>query len=102
MVYLIHFKEKFGHAQHYIGYTGNLKKRIYDHKSTCKGAKLLQAVRNAGIDFEVVRTWPDGDRTFERKLHNRKNSHQLCPVCIAEKAKRKVSFDDLPVLQQSC
>jgi len=89
MVYLIHFDKPFGHAQHYIGYTDNLKRRMHDHELGTRGAKLLKAVREAGINFRVVRTWPDGDRTFERKLHNWKKSSCLCPVCRAEKLRVK-------------
>ncbi len=89
MVYLIHFDRKFKHAQHYIGYTADLDQRIYDHNHTVDGAKLLQAVRAAGIGFRVVRTWEDGDRNFERKLHKRKKSSCLCPVCRAEKERNR-------------
>jgi predicted GIY-YIG superfamily endonuclease len=89
MVYLIHFDKPFGHAQHYIGYTDNLKRRMHDHELGTRGAKLLKAVREAGINFAVVRTWPEGDRTFERKLHNYKKSSCLCPVCQEEKLRIK-------------
>lgn len=90
MVYLIHFEKPYKHAQHYIGYTGDLDKRMYEHELGNKGARLLQVVRDAGINFNVVRTWPDGDRTYERKLHNMKCSRKLCPVCREiDAAKRK-------------
>jgi len=87
MVYLIHFDRPYKHAQHYIGFTDNLEQREHAHQCTCDGARLLQVVREAGIEFHVVRTWPDGDRTFERKLKNRKKSSELCPVCRAGKDK---------------
>lgn len=81
MVYLIHFESKLHHAQHYIGFVEkNLKQRIKKHK-TNKGAKLLIAVNEKGISWQVVKVWEDGDRTFERKLKNRKKSRCLCPVC---------------------
>ena len=32
----------------------------------------------AGIGWRVVQVWPDADRRFERKLHNRHGS-RLCP-----------------------
>jgi hypothetical protein len=89
MVYLIHFDKPYKHARHYIGFTDNLEQRIHDHEYTCKGARLLQVVREAGIEFKVVRTWPDGDRNFERKLHNRKKSSTLCPICQAKTAGRR-------------
>lgn len=89
MVYLIHFDRPYKHAQHYIGYTENLDQRIYEHEFTVNGARLLQVVREAGIGFQVVRVWPDGDRAFERRLKNMKNSRRYCPICQAKKKNKK-------------
>lgn len=89
MVYLIHLEEPYKHAQHYIGYTKNLQKRMYDHELGTRGSKFLKAVREAGINFSVVRTW-DGDRSLERKLKKQKKSRLLCPIC-REKAKKEVN-----------
>jgi predicted GIY-YIG superfamily endonuclease len=81
MVYLIHFSQKLSHAQHYLGFVdGNLKRRIRLHKSG-RGAKLLAAVNLNGIDWQVVRVWPEGDRELERKLKNYKKARCFCPVC---------------------
>lgn len=89
MVYLIHFDRPLGHAQHYIGFTDNLQQRLHDHEATCKGSKLLQAVRAAGIHFRVVRTW-EGDRGLERRLKNQKKARLLCPVCRKEKSENHI------------
>lgn len=84
MVYLIHFKSKLHHAEHYLGFVErNLSQRVKKHRAN-RGAKLLAALNRLGIPWEVVRVWPDGDRTFERKLKNRKKSRCLCPVCGAK------------------
>lgn len=40
----------------------------------------MKAVSQANIRWRVVRTW-DGDRNFERRLHNAKNSKKICPIC---------------------
>src|SRR3954454_21531768 len=65
MVYLIHFEEKLHHAQHYIGFVEcNLEQRIKKHKNN-KGAKLLAAINDKGIPWEVVRVWEQGDRQLE-------------------------------------
>lgn len=81
MVYLICFEEKLAHAQHYIGFADHdLEQRIKKHKSG-QGARILKACNERGIKWEVVRVWEDGDRTFERKLKNQKNSKCLCPKC---------------------
>lgn len=84
MVYLIHFQSKLHHAEHYLGFVErNLPQRIKKHKSGT-GAKLLAALNRAGIDWEVVRVWKDGDRHFERKLKNYKKARCFCPVCGAK------------------
>lgn len=83
MVYLIHFDEKYHHAQHYIGFVDRedrLESRIQYHRNG-RGSKFLKAVSQASIGFKVVKVWKDGDRNFERKLKNRKNSPALCPIC---------------------
>lgn len=83
MVYLIHFERAYRHARHYIGFVAdkrNLQRRIEHHRAG-RGARLLKAVADSNIAFDVVRTWPDGDRTFERRLKNRKETPRLCPVC---------------------
>lgn len=78
-VYLIHFDRSFSHARHYIGWTRNLEGRLWYHRNGA-GSRLLAAVNRAGIGWHVVRTW-EGTGNFERKLHRRKNSAKLCPVC---------------------
>ncbi len=87
MVYLIHFDQPLAHAQHYIGFCekqNGLESRLEYHR-TGRGSKLLKAVSEKGIGFEAVRTWPDGDRNFERSLKNRKNAKRLCPICKLKK-----------------
>lgn len=84
MVYLLCFDRNYHHAKHYIGYVDggldDLEERVKRHKSG-DGARLLQVITEAGIGFKVTRVWPDGDRNFERRLKNRKNSKKLCPLC---------------------
>jgi hypothetical protein len=45
-----------------------------------KGAKITQAAHARGIPFVIARTW-QGDRSFERKIKNRKEGPRLCPIC---------------------
>ncbi len=85
-VYLLHFHEKYKHAQHYIGYATQLKKRIQHHQNGT-GARLLQVIQEAGIGWEVARIWPDGDRALERRLKRYHKSRQLCPICNANNGK---------------
>lgn len=90
MVYLIHFDRPYHHCRHYIGYCddGHLEARLARHKSG-DGAKLLRVVTQAGIDIEVARTWPDGDRALERRLKNQKKASRLCPICRARNKKEE-------------
>lgn len=83
-VYLLHFNEKLSHAQHYIGFVEgeeeSLENRLVKHKSGT-GAKIMAALADKNITFQLARVWDDSDRKFERKLKNRKNASKLCPIC---------------------
>lgn len=84
-VYLLHFATPFKHARHYVGFTAHLERRLEGHRSG-RGARLLAVLREAGIPFEVAKTWSRVDRHFERRLHRAKNSPRLCPICSGERA----------------
>jgi len=83
--YLLHFEHRYYHAGHYIGFSGCVDARLKLHRAG-GGARLLEVVTDAGIDFEVARLWPcdsyEQARTLERKL-KRTHGHgpALCPVC---------------------
>jgi predicted GIY-YIG superfamily endonuclease len=82
MLYLIHADEKLHHAQHYLGFTTNLGRRLDDHiLGAGRGARLVEVYNQAGIHWRVVRVWPKGTRTDERRLKNQKHGPRLCPVC---------------------
>ena len=51
-VYLIHFTAKYEHAQHYLGLSKDLPRRLEEHRSG-EGNPLLKAVTNAGISWEL-------------------------------------------------
>jgi predicted GIY-YIG superfamily endonuclease len=82
MVYLIHFSRPYRRVSHYIGYckAGGLERRIERHRSG-DGSRLMWAVTQAGIEWEVVRVWPEGDRNFERRLKKKKQASYFCPWC---------------------
>ena len=93
-VYLIHLNKPIGDlnnprgkAQHYIGWASDLANRIKYHRNG-NGARLIQVVNAAGVGWEVVRTWPEGDKTLERRLKNWHKASQLCPVCNPERWQR--------------
>lgn len=79
MIYIIHFDSPYHHAQHYMGATDNVEKRLKMHLKG-RGSRLLRAVKCAGIDFKVVRTI-DGSFKDEMKLKRGHNTRRLCPIC---------------------
>lgn len=79
-LYLIHFDIQYGHAQHYLGLSKDLERRLSEHRSG-QGNPLMKAVTQASIHWEVVRTWKDADRTFEVQLKSRHNARRFCPIC---------------------
>lgn len=87
-VYLIHFREPYKHARHYLGWTSQMGRRMRHHR-TGSGSRLMAAVSAAGLEWKVVRTWW-GDRAMERRMHVRANSRGWCPVC-----RGAVTFEDV-------
>ena len=90
-VYLIHFNKPFHHASHYIGFTTNLDKRITDHLCGM-GARLLEVITAAGIEWKLARTWR-GDHQLERRLKNRKDAPHICPICSGKKANGRANYE---------
>lgn len=78
-VYLLHFERAYKHARHYLGYTHDLDERLACHRAGT-GARLMQVVTDASIDWQVARTW-DGGRDMERKLKKWHSGVNLCPIC---------------------
>jgi predicted GIY-YIG superfamily endonuclease len=94
VVYLIHFERPYYHARHYLGTTNNLDQRLQQHRQGTRygGARLMEVVTQAGIAWEVVRTWPGG-RQLERYLKSWKSSPRFCPVCEAQRQREQMSDD---------
>ena len=78
-VYLLHFERRLHHAGHYLGSTDDLTRRLAEHRAG-RGARLIEVITEAGIDFVLARTW-QGDRNLERRLKRRKEAPRLCPLC---------------------
>src|SRR6266496_1375113 len=82
VVYLLHFSRPISDkhtCQHYIGWCGHLPSRIEAHLHG-RGARLTQVAKERGISFEIAAIWP-GDRSYERKLKNKKSAPRFCPIC---------------------
>ena len=80
IVYLLHFENKLAHAQHYIGSTINLRRRIRDHASGASDVNIMKVIKNKGIRFYLARVWK-GDKQTERKLKKQGGACRLCPIC---------------------
>jgi predicted GIY-YIG superfamily endonuclease len=79
VVYLLHFDRPYHHAAHYTGWTTNLLHRLEIHE-TGHGARLLAVIVQAGIGWQLARTWP-GTRTTERALKRQGGASRRCPLC---------------------
>jgi predicted GIY-YIG superfamily endonuclease len=78
MVYLLRFHQPVGSGRKYVRYylgfcqDRRLEQRLAEHRSGA-GAKLVAAAIARGIDFDVVRTWPNATRADERRLKRQHN-----------------------------
>jgi predicted GIY-YIG superfamily endonuclease len=78
-VYLLHFERPYKHARHYIGWAEDLEARLALHAAG-RGARLLTVVRDAGITWELARTW-EGTRHRERQIKIQGGASRCCPLC---------------------
>lgn len=87
VVYLVHFTKPYRHARHYTGWTADLDSRLADHQAG-RGARLLQVITQAGIDWKLARTW-QGTRARERQLKRQGGASRRCPICRAERERAR-------------
>ena len=78
-VYLLHFERPFRHARHYLGSALHLDVRLAEH-ARGGGSRLLAHVVEAGIGWQLARTW-HGGRQRERQLKRQGGHGRLCPIC---------------------
>lgn len=89
--YLIHFDRPYKHARHYLGYSHDLPARLAAHAAGT-GARLMQVVQQAGITWQLARTWKGG-RTLEARLKRNHSGVQLCPICKQAAFLTALGFD---------
>jgi predicted GIY-YIG superfamily endonuclease len=78
--YLLHFDRPYRHARHYIGWTQDLAARLDAHLRG-RGARLIEVITQAGIGFQLARTWPETTRDQEDSLKHRGDARRFCPEC---------------------
>jgi len=94
MNYLLHFEQRYAHAQHYLGFAErSVQRRITRHRKGL-GSPLMAAVVATKIGFVVSRIWPENSRTDERRLKRRGSASHLCPICRGE-----VTYDQARALE---
>jgi hypothetical protein len=81
--YLLHFDRPIYRAQHYLGWSVDIVRRVGQHDRG-KGARLVAQALSAGISIDLVRVWPGVDRATERTLKRRGPKAQ-CPTCRSER-----------------
>ena len=81
-VYLLHISPPYRHAAHYLGFTARpvVAERVAEHLAG-RGSPLIRAALAAGCSVTVAAEWDEGSRTFERRLKNRKDAANFCPLC---------------------
>ena len=87
VVYLVHFTEPYRHARHYTGWTADLEARLAEHQAG-RGARLLQVITQAGIEWTLARTWR-GTRERERQLKRQGGASRRCPICRADRERAR-------------
>lgn len=82
VVYMFHFAEKVGNAQHYVGSTTvlNFTRRMRDHSHGSASALTAEAVKRR-IDLWIARTWFTSDRGLEQRLKAASRYSLKCPIC---------------------
>ena len=77
--YLLHFERPIYGAQHYLGWSTDIRRRVRLHLSG-RGARLVSQALQAGIGVELVRIWPTFVRQQEYVL-KRQTPKRYCPRC---------------------
>lgn len=79
MIYILELHRPMAHTKFYVGWTkspATLERRIEHHRNGT-GARFTAVASERGIGFEVVAIIPDGDRTLERQIKNRKSTGRV-------------------------
>jgi hypothetical protein len=87
-VYLLHFGRPYCRARHYLGFSGDVERRVREH-CRGRGSPLVRAVVAEGTEVFIARRWEQVTRAFERRIHNHHKNGRACPICKGPKAFRR-------------
>jgi len=84
-VYILHFSQKIGHAQHYTGWTVNVEARLAKHRAG-NGGRLPAVFAERGIPFWVGKVFLCVNNNEARSLewhlkHRSKHVRRYCTTC---------------------
>jgi predicted GIY-YIG superfamily endonuclease len=82
-MYVLHFRTKLHHAQHYVGCTTRLQARLAAH-AWGNGSQLCRALWKQGIEWQLGNLYQCTKaqmRRLERSLKNQKHAHRYCLDC---------------------
>jgi hypothetical protein len=91
VVYVLHFDRRYHHAGHYLGSYQDLTRRLAQHGKG-RGARLLEVISQAGITWQLARTWCGGTHR-ERQRTKQGGASRRCPICkeVRRAAHREIS-----------
>lgn len=84
-IYLLHFDEPLHHAQHYLGTTEQLFRRLANHANG-NGARLTEVLYEQGLHWQLslaATRLPNTEsaRTIERLAKDQNGLDKYCPIC---------------------
>ena len=96
-IYLIHFDRPHFHAQHYLGATTDIQRRIHAH-AYGHGSRLMSAINEEGIGWQLAKLWTTNDCwTGERLAKAQKHGPWFCPICSPQKQMRIPNATSYPI-----
>lgn len=83
---LLHFDERYQHAQHYLLYAVGTGRGYSYAKRVCNGTalgphELVMAAQWAGIKMRIAEVWEGEGRVLRRKMRANGSLSRFCPIC---------------------
>jgi len=89
-VYLLHYAEPLWEIRHYIGWTRNLRHRIWQHANGF-GSITTYGFYRHDIPFAIARLWHDSSDVLEQQLIHA-GADRYCPICGYQGAQSRAMY----------